>query len=206
MAAWVYRDCVVTLYGRDTMADLIELRMVDFDDHADHLREVLQTRRQHQLYAKFLNCEFGLESVTFLGHLVSKEEIKVDPQNIAVLKNWPRPTTPTEIRSFLGLAGYYRKFVEGFSTLASPLTKLAQKVVKFQWSDACERSFQELKSRLITAPVLTLPKDTDGLKALNCAPETDEIVQNFRKDGSRSPEMKSDSKKSIPKHKAIKGT
>ncbi|XP_070013200.1 uncharacterized mitochondrial protein AtMg00860-like [Nicotiana sylvestris] len=87
------------------------------------------------------NMNFFLESVTFLGHVVSKEGIKVDPQNFAAVKNWPRSTTPIEIRSFLGLVGYYRKFVEGFSTLASPLTKLTQKMVKFQWSDAYERSF-----------------------------------------------------------------
>ncbi|XP_070010335.1 uncharacterized mitochondrial protein AtMg00860-like [Nicotiana sylvestris] len=82
----------------------------------------------------------------------------VDPQKIAAVRNWPRLTTPTEICSFLGLAGYYRRFVEEFCTLASPLTKLKQKAVKFQWSDACERSFQELKSRLTTAPVLTMPE------------------------------------------------
>ncbi|XP_070013345.1 uncharacterized protein [Nicotiana sylvestris] len=122
---------------------------------------ILQTLQQHQLYAKFSKCEFWLESVAFLGHVVSGEGIMVDPQEIAVVKNWPRPTTPTEIRSFLGLAGYYRRFVEGFSTLASPLTKLTQKAVKFQWFDACEKSFQ-LKSRLTTAPVLTLPEGTEG--------------------------------------------
>ncbi|XP_070002354.1 uncharacterized protein [Nicotiana sylvestris] len=110
------------------------------EDHVDHLRAVLQTLHQHQLYAKFSKCEFWLESATFLGHVVSREGIKVDPQKIAAVKNWPRPTTPTEIRSFLGLVGYYRKFVEGFSTLASPLTKLTYKAVKFQWSDACETS------------------------------------------------------------------
>nr|XP_009770969.1 PREDICTED: uncharacterized protein LOC104221594 [Nicotiana sylvestris] len=88
---------------------------------------------------------------------VSRESIKVDPQKIEAVKSWPRPTTPTEIRSFLGLTGYYRWFVEGFSTLASPITKLTQKAAKFQWSDACERSFQELKARLTTTPVLTLP-------------------------------------------------
>ncbi|XP_070004692.1 uncharacterized mitochondrial protein AtMg00860-like [Nicotiana sylvestris] len=103
-----------------------------------------------------------MESVVFLGHIVSREGIKVDPQKIAAVKNCPRPTTPIEIRSFLGLVGHYRKFVEGFSTLASPLTKLTQKAAKFQWSDVCERSFQELKSRLIMASVLTLPEGTDG--------------------------------------------
>ncbi|XP_070054506.1 uncharacterized protein [Nicotiana tomentosiformis] len=84
------------------------------------------------------------------------EGIKVDPRKITAVKNRPRPTTPTKICSFLGLAGYYRKFVEGFSTLASPLTKLMYKTAKFQCSDSCERSFQELKSRLTTTPILTL--------------------------------------------------
>ncbi|XP_070032422.1 uncharacterized protein [Nicotiana tomentosiformis] len=94
---------------------------------------------------------------------VSSEGIKADPtQKISVVKNWPRPTTPTEIRSFLGLAGYYRKFVEGYSTRASPLIKLTQKAIKFQWSDACEKSFQELKARLTMASVLTLPEGIDG--------------------------------------------
>nr|XP_009804855.1 PREDICTED: uncharacterized protein LOC104250014 [Nicotiana sylvestris] len=87
---------------------------------------------------------------------LTEEGIKFDPQKIAAMTNWPRTTTPTDICIFLGLAGYYRKFVEGFSTLASPLTKLTQKSIKLQWYDACERSFQELKSRLTIAPVLTL--------------------------------------------------
>ncbi|XP_070017806.1 uncharacterized mitochondrial protein AtMg00860-like [Nicotiana sylvestris] len=94
------------------------------EDHIDYLRAVLQNLPQHQLYAKFSKCGFWLEFVTFLGHVVSREGIKVDPQNISVVKNWPRPITRTEIRNFLGLVGYYRKFMAGFSTLASPLTKL----------------------------------------------------------------------------------
>uniref|UniRef100_A0A1S3YNX3 RNA-directed DNA polymerase homolog n=1 Tax=Nicotiana tabacum TaxID=4097 RepID=A0A1S3YNX3_TOBAC len=93
------------------------------------------------------------------------EGIQVDPQKTAVVKDWPRPTTPTEIRSFLGLAGYYRRFVEGFSTLASPLTRLTQKAVKFQWSNVYEKGFQELKSRLTSAPILTLPEGTEGFVA-----------------------------------------
>ncbi|XP_070003401.1 uncharacterized protein [Nicotiana sylvestris] len=132
------------------------------EDHVDHLKAVLQTLQQHQLYAKFSKCEFWLESVMFLGHVVSREGIMVVPQKVAAVKNWPRPTTPIEIRSFLGLAGYYKRFVEWFSTLASPLTKLTHKVVKFQWSDACEKTFKELKSRLTTTPVLALPEGTEG--------------------------------------------
>jgi len=132
------------------------------EEHAEHLRIALQTLKENELYAKFSKCEFWLDSVAFLGHVVSSEGIKVDPQKTEAVKNWPRPTTPTEIRSFLGLAGYYRRFVEGFSSLAAPLTKLTQKAVKFQWSDACEQSFQELKKRLTTAPVLTLPTGSGG--------------------------------------------
>ncbi|XP_070036475.1 uncharacterized protein [Nicotiana tomentosiformis] len=93
-----------------------------------------------------------MEYVTFLGHVISSEGIIVDPRKISVVKNWPKSTFPTEICSFLVLAVYYKKFVEEFSTLASPLTKLTQKASKFQWFDACERSFQELKSRLTLEP------------------------------------------------------
>ena len=93
----------------------------------------------------------------FWGHVVSAEGIKVDPKKIEAVQNWPRPTSVTEIRSFLGLAGYYRRFVEGFSSIASPLTRLTQKGVPFRWSDECEMSFQKLKTALTTAPVLVLP-------------------------------------------------
>ncbi|WMV54289.1 hypothetical protein MTR67_047674 [Solanum verrucosum] len=95
-------------------------------------------------------------------HIVSGDGIRVDTQKIEAVQNWPRPTSPTDIRSFLGLDGYYRRFVEGFSCISSPLTKLTQKTVKFQWSEGCEKSFQELKKRLTTASVLTLPEGTQG--------------------------------------------
>ncbi|XP_070034622.1 uncharacterized protein [Nicotiana tomentosiformis] len=94
----------------------------------------------HQLYAKFSKCEFWLKSVTFLGQVVSREGTKVDPQKIAAVKNWPKPTTSTEIHSFLGLTGHYRKFVEGFYTLASSLTKMTQKADTVQNDDAKEVS------------------------------------------------------------------
>ncbi|KAH0682737.1 hypothetical protein KY285_020250 [Solanum tuberosum] len=132
------------------------------EEHASHLRVVLQTLKDHQLFAKFNKCEFWLQSVAFLGHIVTSEGIRVDSQKIEAVKQWPRPTSATDIRSFLGLAGYYRRFVEGFSSIASPLTKLTQKKVKFQWSDDCEKSFAELKTRLTTTPVLTLPEGSDG--------------------------------------------
>ncbi|XP_060182450.1 uncharacterized protein LOC132612133 [Lycium barbarum] len=131
-------------------------------EHAEHLRIVLQTLKERELFAKFSKCEFWLKSVTFLGHVISGEGVRVDSQKIDAVKSWPRPASVSDIRSFLGLAGYYRRFVEGFSSISAPLTKLTRKKIKFQWSDACERSFEELKKRLTSAPVLTLPEGTEG--------------------------------------------
>ena len=132
------------------------------EEHVEHLRIVLQTLREHQLYAKFSKCEFWLDSVAFLGHVVSREGIQVDPKKIEAVMDWQRPTTVTEVRSFLGLAGYYRRFVQDFSRIAAPLTRLTQKNVRFQWTEACEASFQKLKDCLTSAPVLALPSGTGG--------------------------------------------
>ncbi|XP_074351383.1 uncharacterized protein LOC141690484 [Apium graveolens] len=129
------------------------------EDHAEHLRTTLEILKKKKLYAKLSKCEFWLQEVQFLGHIVSNEGIKVDPAKIEAITNWERPRTPTEVRSFLGLAGYYRRFVQNFSRIATPLTKLTRKNEKFIWNDKCEKSFQELKRRLITAPVLSLPDD-----------------------------------------------
>ena len=117
------------------------------EEHVDHLRIVLQTLREQQLYAKLSKCKFWLDKVEFLGHVISAEGIYVDPQKIEAIVNWRQPTSVTEIRSFLGLAGYYMKFVEGFSMIAAPLTKLTQKDVKFIWLDECQKSFDELKKK-----------------------------------------------------------
>ncbi|XP_042404529.1 uncharacterized protein LOC121994622 [Zingiber officinale] len=132
------------------------------EEHAQHLRIVLETLRRHHLYAKFSKCAFWLSSVGFLGHVVSSRGISVDPQKIEAITSWEQPKSVQEIRSFLGLAGYYRRFVEGFSSITMPLTRLTRKGVKFTWSEACETSFQELKRRLVSAPVLVLPSGDDG--------------------------------------------
>ena len=118
------------------------------EEHEQHLRIVLETLRREQLYAKFSKCEFWLDSVAFLGHVVSKEGIQVDPKKIEAVIDWPRPTTVTEIRSFLGLAGYYRRFVQDFSRIAAPLIKLTQKNVKFTWNEVCENIFSAIEGEV----------------------------------------------------------
>ncbi|XP_052187706.1 uncharacterized protein LOC127798285 [Diospyros lotus] len=128
-------------------------------NHEKHLRIVLQTLKDHKLYAKFSKCEFWLTQVAFLGHIISAEGIAVDPAKIEAVQKWQAPKTVGEIRSFLGLAGYYRRFVEGFSKISAPLTRLTQKEVKFEWDAKCEQSFQELKARLTTAPILAMPTE-----------------------------------------------
>jgi len=126
-------------------------------EHAKHLRLVLQKLREHKLYAKRSKCEFWLKEVSFLGHVVSNGGIAVDPSKVKDVLDWKPPTDVTGIRSFLGLAGYYRRFIEGFFKLAKPMTALLEKNAKFVWSDKCQENFEELKRRLTTAPVLVLP-------------------------------------------------
>ena len=126
-------------------------------EHEQHLRVVLEKLRVHRLYAKFSKCEFWLEKVAFLGHILTAKGVAVDSEKVEAVSNWQPPTNVSEIRSFLGLAGYYRRFIEGFSKITRPMTELLKKEKKFTWTESCERSFQELKRRLTTAPVLTLP-------------------------------------------------
>ena len=123
-------------------------------EHEYHLRIVLQLLRDHQLYAKFSKCEFWLTKVRFFGHVVLASGMSVDPEKVEVVMSRERLKLVFEIRSFLGLAGYYRRFIENFSRLAEPMTRLTQKEVKFEWDDRCEEAFQELKRRLTSAPVL----------------------------------------------------
>ena len=129
------------------------------EDHAEHLSIALEILRKEKLYAKFSKYEFWLREVQFLGHVVNHEGIKVDPAKIEAIMNWERPKMPTKVISFMGLAGYYRIFVQDFSRIATPFTKLTGKNEKFEWNDKCETSFQELRRRLVTAPVLVLPDE-----------------------------------------------
>jgi hypothetical protein len=115
--------------------------------------------REHRLYAKFSKCEFWLEEVKFLGHVISKDGLAIDPSKIEAVLDWLPPTTVTEIRSFLGLAGYYRKFIQDFSRIATPLTQLTKKGVPFVWSAQCQEAFLLLKQKLTSAPVLAIPSN-----------------------------------------------
>ena len=127
------------------------------EEHAEHLRLVLQKLREHKLYAKRSKCEFWLKEVSFLGHVVSNGGITVDPSKVKDVLNWKPPTNVGEICSFLGFAGYYRRFIEGFSKLAKPMTALLEKNAKFVWSEKCQANFEESMKRLTTALVLVLP-------------------------------------------------
>ena len=124
------------------------------EDHEQHLRIVLSRLREHKLYTKFSNCEFWLRKVQFLGHVLSEEGISVDPSKVQQVMDWNAPTSVTEIQSFLGLAGYYRRFIPDFSKIAKPMTRLLQKDEKFEWTPECESAFRTLRTLLTTAPVL----------------------------------------------------
>jgi len=132
------------------------------EEHEEHLRTSLQLLRDNQLYAKLSKCEFWLGQVAFLCHVISRDGLAVDPSKVEAVISWKRPSSVIEIRSFLGLAGYYKRFVQGFSSIAAPLTKLTRKSVPFVWIDQCEESVKEMKTRLTTTPILTLPSGSGG--------------------------------------------
>ncbi|GJU44063.1 putative reverse transcriptase domain-containing protein [Tanacetum coccineum] len=131
------------------------------EEHANHLRIILELLRKEKLYAKFSKCDFWIRIMQFLGHLIDSQGLHVDPAKIEAVKNWTSPTTPTEVRQFLGLAGYYRRFIEGFSKIIKPLTKLTQKNKNYIWGEEQESAFQLLKQKLCEAPILALPEGND---------------------------------------------
>jgi hypothetical protein len=116
----------------------------------------LERLRSNQLYAKFSKCEFWLTEVAFLGHVISAGGVSVDPSKVKDVLNWMPPMNASEIQSFLGLAGYYRRFVKDFSKMAKPMSRLLEKNKDFEWTEKCQASFEELKKQLTSAPVLIL--------------------------------------------------
>ncbi|GJT56212.1 putative reverse transcriptase domain-containing protein [Tanacetum coccineum] len=143
----------------------LEDRPKNKKEHKEHLKQILELLKIEELYAKFSKCEFWIPKVQFLGHVIDSEGIHVDPAKIESIKDWTSPKSPTEIRQFLGLAGYYRRFIEGFSKIAKPMTKLTQKKVKFEWGDKQEAAFQLLKQKLCSAPILALPEGSEDFIA-----------------------------------------
>ena len=121
---------------------------------------MLQRLRDHHLYAKLSKCEFWLKEIKFLGHTISQDGISVDPEKVQEVMDWKPPTPVRQIRSFLGLAGYYRRFIPDFSRIAKPMTELLKKGVKYDWSQKCENAFHKMRQHLTTAPVRAQPDNT----------------------------------------------
>ena len=120
------------------------------EEYEEHFRMDLQLLREHKLYAKLRKCDFYKDRIHYLGHIISDEGISVDPEKIEAIMNWPNPKNVTDVRSFMRLAGYCRRFIEGFSKVAHAITSL-QKGIKFEWTSRCEESFQQLKNILTNA-------------------------------------------------------
>ena len=128
-----------------------------FEEHINSLAAVFSRLKQHTLKLKASKCHLFQRKVTFLGHVVSQDGIECDPDKTAAIANWPRPMNIHEVRTFCGLASYYRTFVPGFANIARPLHDLTRKNASFEWSDACEKSFTELKRLLTSPPILGTP-------------------------------------------------
>ncbi|GKA81083.1 reverse transcriptase domain-containing protein, partial [Tanacetum coccineum] len=131
-------------------------------EHEEHMKLILEFLKKEELYAKFSKYEFWIPKVQFLGHMIESYRIHVDPAKIESIKDWASPKTPTEIRQFLGLAGYYRRFIEWFLKIVKSMTKPPQKKVKFDWGDKQEATFQLLKEKLCSAPILALPEGAEN--------------------------------------------
>ncbi|GJW42274.1 putative reverse transcriptase domain-containing protein [Tanacetum coccineum] len=133
----------------------------DEEEHEKHLKIILELLKKERLYAKFSKCDFWLDSVQFLGYVIDHSGVHVDPAKIEAIKNWAAPTPPTEVRQCLGLDGYYRRFIKGFSLISKPLIKLTHKNKKYELGNEEEEAFQTLKQKLCSAPILALPEGTD---------------------------------------------
>lgn len=155
LAGLEYECCFVYL-------DDILVASRTFNEHLSHLREVFTRIQAAHLRLKPKKCQLLRERVLFLGHVVSATGIEPDPQKTEKIRSFPTPTDVTSLRRFLGLASYYRRFVQDFAIIAAPLNQLTRKDVAFEWSESCQKSFEQLKSALVSTPVLVYPKFGPG--------------------------------------------
>jgi hypothetical protein len=126
------------------------------EEHKEHLRKVLKRLRDCQLYAKLRKCEIWISEVLFLGHIINRYELVVDPKKMTDILNWKAPRDVCGIKSFIGMVGYYRRFIEGFSKIVRPMIALLAKKVEFKWTPEFQVSFEALKKKMTTTPVLIL--------------------------------------------------
>ena len=127
------------------------------EEHEQHVKLVLEALREHKLYAKGSKCEFFQRETSFLGHKITCDGIKMDPAKVQAVMDWPIPRNVKDVRSFLGLAGYYRKFIRGYSRISAPLNELTKKEKGFAWSSSEQQAFEEIKKQMCSAPVLITP-------------------------------------------------
>ncbi len=162
----------------ETFADMLDKSVLCFlddilifsrteEEHAQHVRAVLRRLREKKLYAKLSKCEFFQKEVEFLGHRIGADGLRVAPDKISAVRDWPTPTSVTEVRSFLGLANFYRRFVQGYSRTALPLSELTKESVTWRWEKQHQSAFDEIKAALCSAPVLVIPDQTKQF-VLNC--------------------------------------
>ena len=132
--------CLQQVFGQIILVFLDDILVYskNEEEHEEHLSLTLQLLREHQLYAKLSKCEFYRDRIQYLGHIISKEGLCIDLEKIEAIKNWPTPKNVIEVRSFIGLVRYYRRFIEGFSKVAHSITSLQRKGIKFEWTSKCE--------------------------------------------------------------------
>jgi hypothetical protein len=149
---WKWLDDFVVVYIDDIL-----IYSSSLEEHAEHLRKVFQRLRENKLYAKLEKCEFGVTEVDFLGHRILQEGLMMDDHKVKAILDWEPPKSVPALRSFLGLASYYRKFIKNFAKIAAPLTNLLKKsVVTYDREEACDEAFETLKGILVKASVLKL--------------------------------------------------
>jgi len=156
-----------------------------FEEHCDRLATIFDRLERHSLKLKPTKCHLFQRKVTFLGHVVSASGIECDPGKVAVIAEWPRPTNVTEVRTFCGLASYYRTFVPNFATIAKPVHELTRKGIVFEWGASQEAAFQELKQCLTSAPILVAPCD-EGRYTLDTDASEAALVPFFSKNKTAS--------------------